>query len=79
MTSHRSSFTLQPEAHAFLQKVAPDNRSAYINELLLKEKQQFMADWFARANKEEAADLEYLQECREWDTVLADGLDDEEA
>lgn len=37
-----------------------------------------MAEWFARANQEKAEDAEYLAECREWDVVLADGLDDED-
>lgn len=75
MTSYRSTFTLQPEAHAHLQRVAPENKSAYINKLLLQEHAQYMKEWFARANREEMEDLECQELVEEWDVAIADGLD----
>lgn len=77
MTSYRSSFTLRPEAYQFLKQVAGDNHSAYINQLILREKEKYMIEWIERSNREEAQEMQRDEDYRLWEATLADGLDDE--
>lgn len=72
--SHRATVTLDQEAYAFLLAAGKDNRSAYINELLKKEKQRQLERTILKANQEEAADLKYQEELSIWDETLSDGL-----
>ena len=55
-------------------QVAGENRSAYINELLKQESKNHLKQALLKANLEEAADSEYQEELKEWNTVLSDGL-----
>ena len=70
----RSTFTIDDEASAFLKSMAGNNRSAYINQLLKKEKQRILEKAIVKANQEEAEDLEYQEELSDWEETLSDGL-----
>lgn len=40
--THRTTITLDDEVYLFLNDIAGDNRSAYINELLKQERKNFL-------------------------------------
>ena len=70
--THRTTITLDDESFAFLNNIAGENRSAYINELLKQESKNHLKQALLKANLEEAADSEYQEELKEWNTVLSD-------
>jgi len=70
----RATFTIDDDAHAFLTEVGGANRSAYINQLLKREKQRLLEAAIRKANQEEAEDLEYQKELSVWNETLSDGL-----
>lgn len=72
--THRTAITLDDEVYLFLNDVAGDNRSAYINELLKQERKNFLKQALIKANQEEAADLDYQEELQAWENTLSDGL-----
>ena len=72
--AHRTTITLDDESFIFLNSIADENRSAYINELLKQERMNHLKQALLKANQEEAADSEYHDELKEWDTALSDGL-----
>ena len=72
--THRATITLDDDAYAFLEASANGNRSAYINNLLKKEKQKVLERQIMRANQEEAEDLAYQEELMDWEVTLSDGL-----
>ena len=72
--THRTTITLDDESFIFLNSIAGENRSAYINELLKQERMNHLKQALLKANQEEAADSEYQDELQEWDTALSDGL-----
>jgi antitoxin CcdA len=72
--THRTTITLDDEVYLFLNDVAGDNRSAYINELLKQERKNFLKQALIKANQEEAADLDYQEELQAWENTLSDGL-----
>ena len=72
--THRTTITLDDEAYLFLNDIAGDNRSAYINELLKQERKNFLKQALIKANQEEAADLDYQAELKTWENTLSDGL-----
>ncbi|GKS68569.1 antitoxin CcdA [Nitrosomonas sp. PY1] len=72
--AHRTTITLDDESYAFLNNIAGDNRSAYINELLKQERKNHLRQALLRANQEEAEDSDYQQELKEWEKTLSDGL-----
>tara|TARA_B100001564_G_scaffold280370_1_gene242725 strand:- start:1342 stop:1578 length:237 start_codon:yes stop_codon:yes gene_type:complete len=71
---NRVTFTLDNEAHRFLESSVGRNKSAFINDLLHKESKRQLREAIIRANKEEAADQEYQNELALWDATLSDGL-----
>ena len=75
--SYRATVTLDQEAYEFLAGMGGDNKSAYINRLLLKEKQKALEQAIMKANIEEAEDLTCREELADWDETLSDGLTDE--
>jgi antitoxin CcdA len=75
LMTNRATFTLEKETFEFLKKVGGSNRSAYINQLLKKEKQQLLQKAILKANREEAEDSAYQDELSDWDSTLSDGLD----
>ncbi len=72
--TNRATFTIEDEAFTFLNSIAGNNRSAYINRLLKKEKQYILEKAIMKANQEEAEDLEYQEELSDWEETLSDGL-----
>lgn len=72
--TERATFSLDEEAYNFLSKVGGTNKSAYINELLKREKQRILQEELLKANQEEADDADYQAELSEWDSTLSDGL-----
>lgn len=72
--SIRATITLEEEAALFLAEIAKDNRSRYINNLLLEERNRTLKETLLRANIEEAEDAAYQNELAVWDGVLSDGL-----
>ncbi len=72
--THRTTITLDDESFAFLNNIAGDNRSAYINELLKQERKNYLKQVLLKANREEANDSDYQEELKEWDVTLSDGL-----
>jgi len=73
--SNRATFTLEDEAFDYLKQVGSENKSAYVNHLLLEEKRRHLKQAILRANLEEAEDEDYQEELAVWDDTLADGLD----
>ncbi|MDR4651165.1 MAG: CopG family transcriptional regulator [Nitrosomonas sp.] len=72
--THRTTITLDDEIFAFLNQVAGDNRSAYINQLLQQERNNFLKQTLIKANREEAEDMDYQEELQAWESTLTDGL-----
>jgi hypothetical protein len=72
--TERATFSLEEENFAFLARVGGKNKSAYINDLLRREKKKILAECILQANKEEAEDLDYQEELSAWDETLSDGL-----
>ena len=73
--SNRATFSLEDEAFEFLKLVGGDNKSAFVNQLLLEKKRRTLKHAIVKANQEEAEDAAYQKELAAWDTTLADGLD----
>ena len=72
--THRTTITLDDESFIFLNSIAGENRSAYINELLKQERMNHLKQALLKANQEEAGDSEYQEKFKEWDMALSDGL-----
>lgn len=72
--THRVTITLDEESFEFLNDVANNNRSAYINKLLKQERRNYLQAALRKANQEEAKDTNYQEELQEWDSTLSDGL-----
>ncbi|MCB0490640.1 MAG: hypothetical protein KDC99_19360 [Cyclobacteriaceae bacterium] len=75
--THRTTITLDDEIFAFLNQVAGDNRSAYINQLLQQERNNFLKHTLIKANREEAEDMDYQEELQAWESTLTDGLNND--
>ena len=72
--THRTTITLNNDSFAYLNSVAGNNRSAYINHLLNKERKNSLKKALLKANQEEAEDKDYQEELQEWDSTIEDGL-----
>lgn len=72
--THRTTITLDDESFAFLNDIAGDNRSAYINALLKQERNNFLKQALTKANLEESSDSDYQEELQAWESTLSDGL-----
>ncbi len=72
--THRTTITLDDENYAFLNNIAGENRSTYINELLKQERRNHLKQALLKANQEEAEDSDYQQELKDWEKTLSDGL-----
>ncbi len=73
--TERATFSLDEEAFAFLQQEGGSNKSAFINDLLKREKRKKLQEAIAKANQEESVDADYQKELSAWETTLSDGLD----
>lgn len=72
--THRTTLSIDDPNYAFLNAVAGNNRSAYINALLEKERKNTLRQAILSANQEEADDPEYQGALKAWDKTLGDGL-----
>ena len=72
--SHRATFTLDSEAYNYLLSAGHDNKSAFVNNLLIREKRRVLGIAIVQANIEEAEDEEYQEELAVWASTSADGL-----
>jgi len=73
--TNRATFTLDDDALAYLKEAGGENKSAYVNDLLLQEKKRALKKAILQANQEEAKDAAYQEELSEWDETLADGME----
>ena len=71
---NRATITLDSEAYNFLLSAGKENRSAFINDLLIEERKRQLESAILKANQEEAHDLEYQEELSDWDETLSDGI-----
>ncbi len=72
--AHRITITLDDDSFAFLNSVAGDNRSAYINQLLKQQRKNALKETLLKANQEEAEDKSYQEGLQEWDNAISDGI-----
>lgn len=72
--SHRMTISLDQDAFGFLVTEAGKNRSKFINDLLLSERQRILKEQIYAANLEEAEDVEYQAELTDWEITAEDGL-----
>ena len=72
--TQRTTLSLDTEAYDFLQTQGGANKSAFISELLKREKRKKLQEAITKANEEEADDIKYQQEYSMWDITLEDGL-----
>ncbi len=72
--THRTTITLDDDSFAFLNSIAGDNRSAYINQLLKQQRKNSLKDALLKANQEEAEDKDYQEQLQEWNNTISDGL-----
>ena len=73
--TNRTTVTLQDDAFIFLKQAGGENKSAFVNQLLLEEKRRSLKKALLKANREEADDIAYQEELEEWDQTLSDGLE----
>jgi len=71
------AITLDQELVDFLDEVAGDSRSRYLNTILGQHRQQILEAELIAALKADAENLDYQQEIRLWDEVAGDGIDAE--
>jgi hypothetical protein len=72
--STKVSITLDDEVLTFVDQLA-SNRSSFINNVLLKEKNRVFLQELAEAYSEQANDPEFQNEIAVWDVTAGDGLD----
>ena len=68
------TLSLDEELIEFLDLQA-NNRSEYLNELLVQHRSQVLAHQIKTALQEDLSDPDYLSSIQDWDAVIGDGLD----
>jgi hypothetical protein len=68
------TLSLDKELIEFLDLQA-NNRSEYLNELLVQHRSQVLANQIKVALQEDLNDPDYLSDIQDWDAVVGDGLD----
>jgi hypothetical protein len=71
--SKKVSITLDDEILIFVDQFTT-NRSSFINELLIKERNNLLLKELAEAYQEQSNDPEFQAEMAVWDSVVGDGL-----
>lgn len=69
------TINIEDRAYSFLEQVT-DNRSAYINSLLLEKEREKLEDELRQAYREQNQDPEFKQALEDWDVTVGDGLDE---
>ncbi|MEA5533063.1 CopG family transcriptional regulator [Crocosphaera sp. XPORK-15E] len=77
MGKQKIAITLDEGVVAFLNRIAPKNRSEYVNNLLRKQEKQTLKEELIKALREDIEDSNYQQEIAHWDRVVGDGIDGE--
>ena len=70
------TINIEDRAFNFLSKVT-DNRSAYINSLLLDKEREKLEAELRQAYRAQNQDPEFQQAIKDWDVTVGDGLDEE--
>ncbi len=70
------TINIEDRAFNFLSQVT-DNRSAYINNLLLEKEREQLETELRQAYREQNQDPEFKQAIADWDVTVGDGLDEE--
>ncbi len=68
------TINIDDRAFNFLKQVT-NNRSAYINNLLLEKEREQLENELRQAYREQNQDLEFQQSIKDWDVTVGDGLD----
>ena len=68
------TINIDDRALEFLKQVT-NNRSAYINQLLLEKERSQLKEELRQAYREQNQDPEFQQSIKDWDTTVGDGLD----
>ena len=71
--SKKVSITLDDEVLDFVDRLA-NNRSSFINNILLQEKRRIFMKELADAYRDQANDLGIQEEVSVWDSAVGDGL-----
>ena len=69
------TINIEDRAFNFLEQIT-DNRSAYINSLLLEKEREKLAHELRQAYREQNQDPEFQQAVKDWDVTVGDGLDE---
>ena len=69
------SINIDDRAFEFLKQVT-NNRSAYINNLLLEKEREQLEEKLRQAYREQNQDPEFHQSIKDWDVTVGDGLDE---
>jgi hypothetical protein len=70
--SQKISITLDEQSLDFIDRQTK-NRSAFINDLVLREKKRLFLQELAKAYQEQSQDDEFQAEITDWDMVVGDG------
>ena len=70
------TINIEDRAFDFLSKVT-DNRSAYINNLLLEKEREKLEAELRKGYREQNQDPEFQAAIKDWDVTVGDGLDEE--
>ncbi len=70
------TINIEDRAYSFLEQIT-NNRSAYINSLLLEKEREQLEDELRQAYREQNQDPEFKQAIKDWDVTVGDGLDEE--
>jgi len=68
------TINIDDRAFEFLKQIT-NNRSAYINNLLLEKEREQLREELRQAYREQNQDPEFQQSIKDWDVTVGDGLD----
>jgi hypothetical protein len=69
------TINIDDRAFEFLKQVT-NNRSAYINNLLLEKEREQLEEKLRQAYRQQNQDTEFQQSIKDWDVTVGDGLDE---
>lgn len=72
--SVKITINIDDRALEFLEQIT-NNRSAYINQLLLEKEREQLKGELRQAYREQNQDPEFQQSIKDWDVTVGDGLD----
>ena len=75
MVKQKIGLMLDENLLTFLDEVAGGNRSEYLNKLLANHRKQVLEAKMIAALGEDIKNSDYLEEIKDWDSVVGDGID----